>query len=134
MNGKIVQMTLWESDQLIVPMRQGNACRGKGLAGKPLGQGNILRTLRRCKDSNRTIPMTYTTKCREVLLKSRMRENLKSGSVRGLIVTPELLLQKGVAMSSTRHSLCTIKNIKDKAHMGSKKPGRDRGTKMDDEL
>ena len=107
MNGKIVQMTLWESDQLIVPMRQGNACRGKGLAGKPLGQGNILRTLRRCKDSNRTIPMTYTTKCREVLLKSRMRENLKSGSVRGLIVTPELLLQKGVAMSSTRHTTCT---------------------------
>ena len=95
MNGKIVQMTLWESDQLIVPMRQGNACRGKGLAGKPLGQGNILRTLRRCKDDNKTIPMTYTTKGREVLLKSRMRENLKSGSVRGLIVTPELLLQRG---------------------------------------
>ena len=60
MNGKIIQMTLWESDQLIVPMRQGNACRGKGLAGKPLGQGNILRTLRRCKDGNKTVPITYT--------------------------------------------------------------------------
>ncbi len=32
-NGKIVQMTLWESDQFIVPMKQGNACRWKGLAG-----------------------------------------------------------------------------------------------------
>ena len=32
-NGKIVQMTLWESDQFIVPEKQGNACRGKGLAG-----------------------------------------------------------------------------------------------------
>jgi RNA-directed DNA polymerase len=32
-NGKIVQTTLWESDQLIVPVRQGNACGGKELAG-----------------------------------------------------------------------------------------------------
>nr|QNO57946.1 hypothetical protein LHHCGPCL_00011 [Methanosarcinales archaeon ANME-1 ERB7] len=32
-NGKIVQTTLWESDQFIVPEKQGNACRGKGLAG-----------------------------------------------------------------------------------------------------
>jgi hypothetical protein len=29
----------------------------------------------------------------DVLLKSRMRENFKSGSVRGLIVTPEPILQ-----------------------------------------
>jgi hypothetical protein len=33
--------------------------------------------------NNKTVPMTYTIKGREVLLKSRMRENLKSGSVRG---------------------------------------------------
>jgi len=33
MNGKIVQTTLWESDQLIVLTKQGNACGGKGLAG-----------------------------------------------------------------------------------------------------
>jgi hypothetical protein len=32
-NGKIAQTTLWESDQFIVPVKQGNACRGKGLAG-----------------------------------------------------------------------------------------------------
>ena len=90
---------------------------GTVLAGKPLGQGNILRTLRRCKDDNKTIPMTYTTKGREVLLKSRMRENLKSGSVRGLIVTPELLLQKGVAMSYTRHSLCTTRKSSLQSHL-----------------
>ena len=32
-NGKIVQMTLRESDQFIVPVMWGNAHRGKGLAG-----------------------------------------------------------------------------------------------------
>jgi len=32
-NGKIVQTALWESDQPIVPKKQGNACRGKELAG-----------------------------------------------------------------------------------------------------
>ena len=32
-NGKIAQTTLWESDQFIVPVKQGTACRGKGLAG-----------------------------------------------------------------------------------------------------
>ena len=42
MNGKIIQTTLWESDQFIVPKKQGchigrcqigrNACEGKGLA------------------------------------------------------------------------------------------------------
>jgi group II intron reverse transcriptase/maturase len=32
MNGKALQMTLWESDQPIVPRKQGNACGGKGLA------------------------------------------------------------------------------------------------------
>ncbi|MCW3134681.1 MAG: group II intron reverse transcriptase/maturase [Methanophagales archaeon] len=32
-NGKIVQTTLWESDQLIVPLKWGNAHGGKELAG-----------------------------------------------------------------------------------------------------
>jgi hypothetical protein len=30
-NGKIVQMTLWESDQFIVPEKRSNACGGKGM-------------------------------------------------------------------------------------------------------
>jgi len=84
-NGKILQMTLWGSDQFIVPMKQGNAYGGKGLAVEPLGQGHIHRTKRRAKDGNKTGLITYLENGREVLLKSRMRGNLKSGSVRGLI-------------------------------------------------
>ncbi|MCX6840776.1 MAG: hypothetical protein NTX53_00535, partial [candidate division WOR-3 bacterium] len=34
-NGKEAQMASWESDQLIVVMKQGNACGAKGLAGEP---------------------------------------------------------------------------------------------------
>jgi hypothetical protein len=83
--GKIVQTTLWESDQFIVPEKRGNARGGKGLALEPLGQGHIHRTKRRIKDGNKTGLITYPVNDREVLLKSRMRENLKSGSVRGLI-------------------------------------------------
>ncbi len=82
----MVQMILWESDQLIVPKKRGNARGGKGLADEPLGQGDINRTKRRVKDGNKTGLITYPENNREVLLKSRMRENLKSGSVRGLIV------------------------------------------------
>ena len=84
-DGKIVQTTLWESDQFIVPLKRGNARGGKGLAVEPLGQGHIHRTKRRIKDGNKTGLITYPENDREVLLKSRMRENLKSGSVRGLI-------------------------------------------------
>ncbi len=32
-NGKIPQMAYWESDQLILPLKQGNSCGGKGLTG-----------------------------------------------------------------------------------------------------
>ncbi|MGB3459722.1 MAG: hypothetical protein WBB08_10640 [Halobacteriota archaeon] len=85
MNGKIVQTTLWELDQFIVPLKRGNAREGKGLAVEPLGQGHIFCTQRQVKDGNKTGLITYPLKGRVVLLKSRMRENLKSGSVRGLI-------------------------------------------------
>jgi hypothetical protein len=91
MNGKIPQMAYWESDQPIVPSKQGNACGGKGLTVEPLGQGHIFRTQMRVKDDNKTILTTYLEKDGEVLLKSRMREIFTSGSVRGLIVTLGLL-------------------------------------------
>jgi hypothetical protein len=32
-DGKIPQTAYWESDQRIVPLKQGNACGGKGLTG-----------------------------------------------------------------------------------------------------
>jgi hypothetical protein len=84
-NDKILQMTLWESDQLIIPKNQGNVCGGKELAVEPLGLGHIHRTKRRVTDGNKTELITYLENNRVVLLKSRMRGNLKSGSVRGLI-------------------------------------------------
>ncbi|MEA1943833.1 MAG: hypothetical protein U9N07_00565 [Euryarchaeota archaeon] len=103
-DGKIPQMAYWESDQLIVPLKQGNSCGGKGLTVEPLGQGHIFRTQMRVKDGNKTVLTTYPEKDGEVLLKSRMREIFKSGSVRGLIVTSGLLPQKKrCAMGSTRH-------------------------------
>ncbi|HJH27441.1 MAG TPA: hypothetical protein C5S37_11950, partial [Methanophagales archaeon] len=35
-DGKILQMAYWESDQLVVPLKQGNSCGGKGLTVEPL--------------------------------------------------------------------------------------------------
>jgi len=32
-NGKIPQTAYWESDQFIIPLKQGNSCGGKGLTG-----------------------------------------------------------------------------------------------------
>ena len=92
-DGKSSQTAYWESDQLIVPLKQGNACGGKGLTVEPLRQGHILRTQMRVKGDNKTVLTTYPETDREVLLKSRMREIFTSGSVRGLIVTSGLLPQ-----------------------------------------
>jgi len=85
MNGKILQTTLWGSDQLIVPKKQSNARGGKGLAVEPLGPGHISALKGRLRMS-KNWTHNLLRNGREVLLKSRMRENLKSGSVRGLIV------------------------------------------------
>jgi len=45
-NGKEAQMASWESDQLIVVLKQGNACGAKGLAGEPRSRDTFsgLRT------------------------------------------------------------------------------------------
>ena len=93
-NGKIPQMAYWESDSLVVLMKQGNSCGGKGRTVEPLGPGHIFRTLMRVKDGNKTVLTTYPKTDGEVLLKSRMREIFTSCSVRGLIVTSGLLPQK----------------------------------------
>jgi hypothetical protein len=98
-NGKIVQTTLKElrsvliklfkslTDPLIVPVKRGNTLGGKGLAVGPLGQGHTHRTKRRAGDSNKTGLITYPENGRVVILKSRMRENLQSGSVRWVIAS-----------------------------------------------
>ena len=81
-----------------VPEKRGNARGGKGLAVEPLGPGHILCTMRQVKDGNKTGLITCPVNGRVVLLKSRMRKNLKSGSVRA-----HSSYREEVAMSSTRH-------------------------------
>jgi hypothetical protein len=61
MNGEALQMALWESDQFIVPLKQGNSCGGKGLAEEPLGQGHIFHTQMWVEDGNKTGLITYLT-------------------------------------------------------------------------
>jgi len=65
-------------------VKRGNAYGGQGIAVEPLGRERIHSTNRLVKDGNKTGLTTYPVN-KEVLLKSRMRENLKSCSVRGLI-------------------------------------------------
>ena len=57
------------------------------------GQGHIFRTQMRANDGNKTEHITYLTDDRDGSSKDRMRENLTSGSVKGIIITSELLLQ-----------------------------------------
>ena len=40
-DGELLQMALWESDQPIVPMKQGNACGGKGVGRRTIGVGTL---------------------------------------------------------------------------------------------
>ena len=89
-NGKEAQMTSWESDQLVVVEKQGNPCGAKGLAGEPRSRDTSsgLRTGQR--KTAKLDSMTYSTEGEEVILKSRMREICKSGSVRGLTTDSEM--------------------------------------------
>ena len=41
-NGKILQMALWESDQFVVLLKQGNSCGGKGLTEVWVTSGSHL--------------------------------------------------------------------------------------------
>jgi len=85
-NGKAVQMASWESDQLVVVLKQGNACGAKGLAGEPWSRGTSSGHRTGPRKSTKLYSMTYSTEGEEVFLKSRMREICTSGSVRGLVV------------------------------------------------
>jgi hypothetical protein len=80
----ILQTTLWGLDLLLVPMKQGNACGGKGLAGELLEHGHIFYIYKQVREGNESELMTCTENDRGVLLKSRMRENHKYCSVMGL--------------------------------------------------
>ena len=41
-NGKILQMAFWESDQFVVLLKQGNSCGGKGLTEVRVTSGSHL--------------------------------------------------------------------------------------------
>ena len=88
-NGKAVQMASWESDQLVVVLKQGNACGAKGLAGEPRSRDTSSGHRTGPRKSTKLDSMTYSTEGEEVVLKSRMREICKSGSVRGLMMDSE---------------------------------------------
>jgi len=88
-NGKAVQMVSWESDQLIVAMKQGNACGAKGLAGEPRSRDTSSGHGTGQRKSTKLASMTHSTEGEEVVLKSRMREICTSGSVRGLMMDSE---------------------------------------------
>jgi len=47
-------MASWESDQLIVVKKQGNACGAKGAGRTTAEQGHFLRTQNRAKEVNKT--------------------------------------------------------------------------------
>ena len=92
-NGKAVQMASWESDQLVVVMKQGNACGAKGLASEPRSRDTSSGHRTGQRKSTKLNSMTHSTEGEEVVasprfahLKSRMREICTSGSVRGLVV------------------------------------------------
>lgn len=85
-DSKSLHKTLWESDWCIVAKKQGNACGAKALAGELLEQGHFLQTQNWIKEGGKTVSKTVN---REVLQKSRVKENLTHGSVRGLIVSPD---------------------------------------------
>ena len=97
-NGKEAQMASWESDQLVVVKKQGNACGAKGLAGRPRSRDTSSGHGTGAKKTTKLVSMTYSTEGEEVVLKSRMREICKSGSVRGLVVDSP----KGLATRPTR--------------------------------
>jgi RNA-directed DNA polymerase len=63
-NGKERQKTHRESDQRIVPKKQGNACRGKGLAGMQEDDRETSAT-RRSGEKMETLLSTLTQKARE---------------------------------------------------------------------
>ena len=91
-------MASWESDQLIVVLKQGNACGAKGLAGRPRSRDTFSGLRTGPRKSTKLDSMTYSTEGEEVVLKSRMQEICTSGSVRGLVVDSP----KGLATRPTR--------------------------------
>ena len=88
-NGKDSQMMRWWSEKLIVAMKFPNGNGAKGLTRRPLERETTARRRTGKQWLTELKPETSLT-AGKVILKSRMRENFTYGSVRGLIVTPEM--------------------------------------------
>ena len=84
--GKVIPTTARESDKPIVVMKPGNAGGAKGLTSEPRDRETSSGHGTGQRETTKLHPMTHSTEGEEVPLKSRMRENRKSGSVRGLVV------------------------------------------------
>lgn len=86
-NGEDAQTIQWESDQFIVAMKQANPCGAKGLTKKPQCEETSSQTKSWKRGVNEITSFNHFTVSERVSLKSRMRENCTSGSVRGFIVS-----------------------------------------------
>jgi len=97
--------------------KQGNCLGAKGLAGRPRA-GTLLPDMEPSKEDNKTRLHDLLDGGEEVVLKSRMREICKSGSVRGLVVDSQrvgheaysntLLNSKSVKASGVRFTIGLI--------------------------
>ena len=65
-NGKEAQMASWESDQLVVVLKQGNACGAKGLAGRPRSRDTSSGLRTGAKKSTKLASITHLTGVRRL--------------------------------------------------------------------
>ncbi|MCL0097794.1 hypothetical protein M1O19_04670 [Dehalococcoidia bacterium] len=89
MDGEVLQMMLWESDQLIVPKKQGNTCGGKGLAGMRRDDRDTSSTLRggqrmSTKLSSLTLRARENPRCKSTSLAHLLTEDFLRGCFREL--------------------------------------------------
>ncbi len=69
MNGKMEQLTLWQSDQLVVVKKQSNVCGAKGLA---VLRGNLRETSARHRTGLRMRTKLDSLTHRVVLLEAQV--------------------------------------------------------------
>jgi len=87
-NGKDAQMIYWWSDKPIVAMKFRNGNGAKGLTGRPLEEEATARLSAGEQLPIEPSPETSSMEG-DVFPKSRVRENRKHGSVRGLIASSD---------------------------------------------
>ncbi|MFH0790110.1 MAG: hypothetical protein V2A64_00595 [Candidatus Omnitrophota bacterium] len=89
-NGEDLQMIYWWSDKSIVARKFLNGNGAKGLTREPKEGDTTAEHSVGEGLSTKPKPMTYLSDGKEVFLKSWMRENCTSSSVRGFIVSSQV--------------------------------------------